>query len=550
MHARPPGTLLQRCACGGTCPRCRDAQRKQQQQQQQQQQQEQEQEQQILQARPIPAQPAGEAQAPPVVHEVLRSAGQPLDPATRAFMEPRFGRDFSGVRIHTGARAADSAAATRAQAYTVGHSIVFGEGRFDPASASGRRLLAHELTHVVQQTERGSPDPAVQRLPQPAGAAPAGGNPESDIDAMIAALEAAGGTQDAPAAGGRIPLLLMRLRQVREAGSPREKAALAGIWRRANRPRGAATPLQRTPLHIGSPHDPAEREADRVAERVVSHPAGPVPPASRQPIVERPGETTVLRQSQADSAGELTLLILLLFAWLGLRTLQTLPRPRPVPLSQNPPTATPQGTTTAEPEEQARPDQGPTQTTDIIPPLPRQGPCCCCAQSVRLVNGIPSLETWAEPPVPGGPGQPPVPHVRFGHRFRTEFAMQYSAGTGEIRDCSLQWLEKDSQVGGGFEDQLPGRPNDFTEWRRHEPRCPMGGRLAVGDADKPSLPVGPNHAREMRTLEFDVRLQSGQGCEARCEAMQARMQAVQRLQMNERGRGDHDPAVSYFRLRP
>jgi hypothetical protein len=65
----------------------------------------------------------GDAEVPPIVHEVLRSPGQPLDAATRAFFEPRFGHDFSDVRVHTDARAADSALAVNALAYTVGHDV-------------------------------------------------------------------------------------------------------------------------------------------------------------------------------------------------------------------------------------------------------------------------------------------------------------------------------------------------------------------------------------------------------------------------------------------
>jgi hypothetical protein len=85
------------------------------------------------------------------VHEVLRSPGQPLDANTRAFMEPRFGHDFSRVRVHSDASAAESARAVNALAYTVGQDIVFEAGRYAPGASEGRRLLAHELTHVVQQ---------------------------------------------------------------------------------------------------------------------------------------------------------------------------------------------------------------------------------------------------------------------------------------------------------------------------------------------------------------------------------------------------------------
>ncbi len=88
---------------------------------------------------------------PPVVRHVLRSPGQPLDAAARAFFEPRLGHDFSKVRVHTDAEAAESARAVNALAYTVGRDVVFGTGQYMPATAEGKRLLAHELTHVVQQ---------------------------------------------------------------------------------------------------------------------------------------------------------------------------------------------------------------------------------------------------------------------------------------------------------------------------------------------------------------------------------------------------------------
>ncbi len=88
---------------------------------------------------------------PSIVHEVLGSSGRPLDPGPRAYMEPRFGHDFGKVRIHTDARAAESAQAVNALAYTVGVNVVFGAGRYAPASPTGRQLIAHELAHVVQQ---------------------------------------------------------------------------------------------------------------------------------------------------------------------------------------------------------------------------------------------------------------------------------------------------------------------------------------------------------------------------------------------------------------
>ena len=95
---------------------------------------------------------AASSEAPASVHEVLRSPGQPLDAATRGFFEPRFEQDFSAVRVHTGTSAERSARDVNANAYTVGHNMVFGAGRFAPGMHEGRRLLAHELAHVVQQS--------------------------------------------------------------------------------------------------------------------------------------------------------------------------------------------------------------------------------------------------------------------------------------------------------------------------------------------------------------------------------------------------------------
>ena len=86
--------------------------------------------------------------------DALRSAGQPLDPGTRDFMEERFGRDFGSVRVHTGPAAEAAAGSIQARAFTVGSDVVFGGATSDPGH--GGELLAHELTHVAQQGHAGS----------------------------------------------------------------------------------------------------------------------------------------------------------------------------------------------------------------------------------------------------------------------------------------------------------------------------------------------------------------------------------------------------------
>ncbi|MCL4436310.1 MAG: DUF4157 domain-containing protein [Thaumarchaeota archaeon] len=85
------------------------------------------------------------------VANAVRGGGQPLPESERAFFEPRFGHDFSKVRVHTDAEAAEVARATNARAYTLGQDIVFGENEYRPSTVEGMRLLAHELTHTVQQ---------------------------------------------------------------------------------------------------------------------------------------------------------------------------------------------------------------------------------------------------------------------------------------------------------------------------------------------------------------------------------------------------------------
>jgi hypothetical protein len=107
-------------------------------------------------ARPS-AVPARPGQVPPVVYEVLRGPGAPLDARTRGLMESRLGTGLGHVRVHTDARASESADAVNSVAYTVGRSIVFGAGHYAPRDQAGQRLLAHELAHTVQQGRSGTP---------------------------------------------------------------------------------------------------------------------------------------------------------------------------------------------------------------------------------------------------------------------------------------------------------------------------------------------------------------------------------------------------------
>lgn len=109
---------------------------------------------------------ADPARAPAMVAEALHSPGQPLDAKTREFFEPRFGLDLGRVRVHTGEQAGQSASAINAEAYTAGPDIVFGKGHYAPETSAGKHLLAHELTHTIQQGLRASSSAPVQRQPK------------------------------------------------------------------------------------------------------------------------------------------------------------------------------------------------------------------------------------------------------------------------------------------------------------------------------------------------------------------------------------------------
>ncbi|MEL6476896.1 MAG: DUF4157 domain-containing protein [Pseudomonadota bacterium] len=127
--------MLQRaCACGGGCPSCQSGGAPQ------------------LDRHPLPGAARQAGVAPVSVAQTLSRPGRPLDGATRAALEPRFGRDFSRVRVHTDAEAGRSAQEVNALAYTVGQSIVFAPGQYRPDSDTGRALLGHELAHTVQQS--------------------------------------------------------------------------------------------------------------------------------------------------------------------------------------------------------------------------------------------------------------------------------------------------------------------------------------------------------------------------------------------------------------
>ncbi len=143
---RPPASMLQRqCACGqhiqgeGECQECAEER---------------------MAVQRHGAGPGATKGIPSIVHQVLRSPGHQLDSHTRGFMEFRFGHDFSMVRVHTDSQASDSARAVSANAYTTGNHVAFREGQYSPGTQRGDRLIAHELTHVLQQNSARNSTPS------------------------------------------------------------------------------------------------------------------------------------------------------------------------------------------------------------------------------------------------------------------------------------------------------------------------------------------------------------------------------------------------------
>lgn len=140
----PQPTGKRACACGGSCPKCKKKGSTQ------------------AQLKAVPSRKASTSGTAGSAERGVASPAQELDSATRSYFEPRFGHDFRNVRIHRDGTAARSARELGARAYTVGTDIVFGRGQYAPQSEGGRRLLAHELAHVVQQSNS-SQAPQVQR---------------------------------------------------------------------------------------------------------------------------------------------------------------------------------------------------------------------------------------------------------------------------------------------------------------------------------------------------------------------------------------------------
>lgn len=219
---------------------------------------------------------------PPIVSEVLRSPGQPLDGETRAFFEPRFGHDFSQVRVHADRSAAEAAAAVNALAYTVGRDVAFGAGQYAPQTTAGRKLLAHELTHVVQQGFNSSAETAGNESGSTSAGASAGaleveaqrvaeshnwhGQPATGVARGILQRQEVPETEETPAAATTTPAA--------DAGTPTTAtatpAADAGTPAAdAGTPAAAVCPVTAVTLY-GPPDGPPVGNAGMTADTVTA----------------------------------------------------------------------------------------------------------------------------------------------------------------------------------------------------------------------------------------------------------------------------------------
>jgi hypothetical protein len=228
------------------------------------------------------------SEVPPIVHEVLRSPDQSLDTDTRAFMEPRFNRDFSRVRVHTDTKAAESARAASALAYTVGRDIVFGVGQYAPQSSVGRQLLAHELTHSIQQGIETTWQPKI-RL----GATDDVAELEAERVAADIHLGRMSTQEISPLNISSQPSGVIR-RELLYSGNILFVGSCPSCVQQED-----SQQILHPQLVVGSPNDRYEQKADRVADQIMRMPE---PRIQRQMVLEE--EQIIQRQkfaSQTDS---------------------------------------------------------------------------------------------------------------------------------------------------------------------------------------------------------------------------------------------------------
>lgn len=391
--------------------------------------------------------------------------GRPLDPAARAMLEPRFGRDLGAVRVHEGPEAAEAAQAAEARAFTVGRDVVFSPGQYAPGTPDGRRLLAHELAHVVQQSAPGSPS-AVQRSPwdvsPPQPAAPEAAA-EPTAGAPLPTVVEIGATE---VISSQDPRLAEFAKTVQAALTPASTVYVTGFWD-ANTASSEGG-LQRS--------DAAQRA--KLAKAALS--ALGIPAKS---IVTEAMDRNLLSDPSGSPAG----LVRIAFHPVGFQLPQVAPGPAPtvppprIPLAPPPALSPPPRRPGAPPA--STPPPGPQKEVK-----PRQGEIGDVAKAVLALPPVKeALDKAKEKALKDFKALPPEGKVGL-ITGAVAIAAGAAAGLATHPDVARKVLEK----ADGLEIPLPlpGVPGTFKVQILNKPELPKFDPHAPTVPEKPSKPVG------------------------------------------------------------
>lgn len=392
--------------------------------------------------------------------------GRPLDPAARAMLEPRFGRDLGAVRVHEGPEADEAAQAAQARAFTVGRDVVFSPGQYAPGTPDGRRLLAHELAHVVQQSAPGSP-PVAQRSPwdvnPPQPAAPAAA-PEPAAGAQLPTIVEIGPTE---VISSQDPRLADFVKTVQGALSPASTVYVTGFW-------DANTATTEGGLQRGD----AEQRA-KLAKAALS--ALGIPAKN---IVTGAMDRTLLSDPKGSPAG----LVRIAFYPTGFQLPQIAPGPAPtvppprIPLAP-PPTSIPPPRLPSAPPSVSTPPAGPAKEAK-----PRKGEIGDVAKAVLALPPVKeALDKAKEKALKDFKALPPEGKVGL-ITGAVAIAAGAAAGLATHPDVAKTVLEK----ADGLEIPLPlpGVPGTFKVQILNKPELPKFDPHAPAVPEKPSKPVG------------------------------------------------------------
>jgi hypothetical protein len=475
---------------------------------------------------------ASATHAPHIVHDVLRSPGQSLDLLTRSFFEPRFGYDLSQVRVHADALAAESADAVNARAYTVGNNVVFGAGQYAPGTTEGKHLLAHELTHIIQQRKGETESAAAHRPTETVNRkAQAASSPEHASQSFALSFEI---KENAAESALHRSFDVSAIRQARLAGGI-ERIADFLIQRAGASDQRLARMNQLRARLGGIRNISISRDDAGVFQEIYDRARGSAPrwvPAPRLNFfgaLAPPIPVVPVVPPIPIPVLIVILVLVLIIVYLFEEERESSPRPEQqqeidevldrmneIIRGQRPgPAPAPR------PEPEEREPRRP-------PPSPREEqPCCCCVNNIQILNSA-NIHT--------GSRIDDAHHM--GHRFQTAFSLSYT-GTGEKRSCVLEWCEStnlpyasdwhrtpcSTQTARNFYSnryRLGG--SSFVEWDSRPEPCP-GNPPDVIDTDSPKIAKSMGDAN--RFLRFIIKVHSGAACN--CPNPSLEVTARQRL---------------------